>query len=316
MPDPRAELAQRIMGFMVSAAVYAVAKVDVAGVLGDRSLSVDELAAATATDADALYRVLRMLAAHGIFVETDDSAFANTETSRLLAEDFRDFALVFGDEFYPAFNELPRTLRDHTPSFEAYSGTTYYEHLASNRDASSRFNRFMASGKSSQAGYLAASSFWRGGETVVDVGGGNGALLRALLERRPELRGIVLDLPETARDEASFGDRLIFVAGSFFERVPGGDTYLLQGILHDWSDERATAILRTIHAAAPPNARLLVLESVVPPGNDPHGAKWLDLLMLVLGGRERDEQDWGSLLDSAGFRVDQLEDGLIQATCL
>jgi hypothetical protein len=143
---------------------------------------------------------------------------------------------------------------------------------------------------------------WREGEVVVDVGGGNGSLLALLIQRRPELRGIVLDLPETVRDEAALGDRIEFVAGSFFESVPTGDAYLLSGILHDWPDEDAARILRTIRAAAPAHARLLINESVVVPGNEPDGAKWLDLLMLVLaGGRERDEEQWRELFASTGW---------------
>jgi hypothetical protein len=150
----------------------------------------------------------------------------------------------------------------------------------------------------------------------VDVGGGNGELLRGLLERRPELRGIVFDLPETVRDEAAFGDRLQFVAGSFFDAVPAGDAYVLSAILHDWNDERAAAILGTVRASAPPGARLLLIESVVAPGNEPQGSKWLDLLMLVLvEGRERTESDWRALLGAAGFEPESIEDGLIQARC-
>jgi len=155
---------------------------------------------------------------------------------------------------------------------------------------------------------------WRGDETVVDVGGGNGANLAGLLERHPRLSGIVFDPPETVRDEEALGDRVTFVEGSFFDTVPAGDVYVLSTILHDWDDERAAAILRTIRAAAAPGARLLVIESVIQPGNDPDGAKWLDLLMLALfGGRERDEAQWRELIEGAGFEIERLEDGLIQA---
>ena len=173
----------------------------------------------------------------------------------------------------------------------------------------------MEGGQAERADKLAALE-WREDETVVDVGGGTGRLLRDLLERHPGLRGIVFDLPEADRDETVQGDRISFVSGSFFDQVPEGDAYVLSKILHDWDDEPAAAILRTVRAAAPDKARLLILESVVPPGNDPDGVKWLDLLMLVLQrGRERTESDWRALLDSAGFRVDEIEDGLIQATC-
>jgi hypothetical protein len=172
----------------------------------------------------------------------------------------------------------------------------------------------MGGGKDRTADRLAELD-WSKGEIVVDVGGGNGALLRALLQRRPELRGIVFDLPETVRDESAFGDELDFVAGSFFDSVPAGDAYVLSGILHDWDDERATAILRTIRAGAPDHARLLVVQDVLQHGNEPHGGKWLDLLMLVLGGRERTEPEWRALLGGTGFETTSVEDGLVQAAC-
>ena len=157
-------------------------------------------------------------------------------------------------------------------------------------------------GERDRAAEQLAALEWRDGEVVVDVGGGNGALLARADRARPELRGIVLDLPETVRDEATLGDRIEFVAGSFFDSVPEGDAYVLSGILHDWPDEDAARILRTMRAAAPPHARLLINESVIRPGNDADGAKWLDLLMLVLaGGRERDEAQWRALLEAAGW---------------
>src|SRR5438477_124386 len=148
-----------------------------------------------------------------------------------------------------------------------------------------------------------ADDDWRGDETVVDVGGGNGSNLVGLMRRHPGLCGIVFDLAETVRDEDALREAgCTFVAGSFFESVPAGDVYVLSTILHDWDDESAAAILSTIHAAAQPETRLVLLETVLPPGDEPHGAKWLDLLMLTLfAGRERDEAQWRALLDGAGF---------------
>jgi O-methyltransferase domain len=155
---------------------------------------------------------------------------------------------------------------------------------------------------------------WRGDETVVDVGGGDGSLLRALLERRPRLRGIVFDLPETVRDESSFGDRCTFVAGSFFDVVPAGDVFVLSTVLHDWDDASALRILQTVRAAAGETARLVLLEGVIEPGNDPDGAKWLDLLMLTLfAGRERTERQWRRLLADAGFEPVRFGPGVIEA---
>jgi SAM-dependent methyltransferase len=309
MSDPGLELAQRIMGFMVSAAVYVAAKLDVAGVLGDRTLAVDELADATRSDVDALYRVLRLLAAHGIFVEAGDRSFANTESSRLLGGDFRDFALVFGEEFYPAFNELLRTVHDRTPAFEAFAGKSYYEYLAADPDASTRFNRFMAAGKAIHAEHLAAAG-WRGGETVIDVGGGNGALLIGLLERRPDLRGVVFDLPHVTPEAeervriAGLTARCQVVAGDFFEGVPpNADAYVLSAILHGWDRDGAAKILQNVRRAIAADGRVFLFESVVAPPNEA-GGKLMDVLMLaVSGGRERTEDEWKVLLRDTGFEL-------------
>ena len=155
---------------------------------------------------------------------------------------------------------------------------------------------------------------WRSDETVVDVGGGNGSLLLALLERHPRMRGIVFDLPETVRDESAFGDRCTFVGGSFFERVASGDAFVLSTVLHDWDDASALRILRVVHAAARDGARLVLLESTVEAGNERDGAKWLDLLMLALfAGRERSEAQWRSLLAQGGFTPVRIGGGAIEA---
>lgn len=126
------------------------------------------------------------------------------------------------------------------------------------------------------------------------------------------MRGIVFDLPETIRDEQALGNRCTFVGGSFFERVPHGDTHLLSTILHDWDDDSATRILETVRAAA--GARLIVLDSVIEPGNGPGGAKWLDLLMLALAvGRERTAEQWRAILADAGWQATRLDHGVIEA---
>ena len=230
------------------------------------------------------------------------------------APSWNAFAHLFGGLFYGALGELDRAVRTGAGTFAETFGDELYAWLRAHADERAVFDRAMAGEKGAAAGRLADLD-WRDGELVVDVGGGNGALLAALLERRPELRGIVFDLPETVRDEAALGDRIEFVAGSFFERVPEGDTYVLSGIVHNWPDERATENLRRIRDAARPRARVVATETVIPPGNGPHGAKWLDLLMLVLAGRERTEQQWRRLLEGAGLRPVRIEDGLVEARC-
>jgi ubiquinone/menaquinone biosynthesis C-methylase UbiE len=211
--------------------------------------------------------------------------------------------------------DLDEAVRNGAASFPKRFGTDYWSWLAAHPDERAAFDRAMAGGRDRIATRLAELD-WRDGEVVVDVGGGNGAVLVELIKRRPTLRGLVVDLPETVRDEESLGERIEFVPGNFFDKVPAGDAYVLSGILHDWDDERAAEILRVIREAALPNARLLVVETVMPVGNEPHGAKWLDLLMLVLlSGRERNEREWRSLLESTGFAIEHIQDGLIQARC-
>jgi hypothetical protein len=314
--DPNTRLWDLLRGAMATKALGVVADLKVADALAAGPRPVTELAAEVGADEQTLYRLLRALASDGVFEEEAPGVFRNNEPSELLRTDdsssWREFAHLFGDVFYEAVATMdPGTRRE---TFDAKFGADFWSWLEQHPAERSAFDAAMAGGKERNATRLAELE-WREGETVVDVGGGNGALLKALLELQPDLRGIVFDLPETVRDEASFGERLNFVAGDFFKEVPSGDAYLLSGILHDWDDERASAILQTIHRAASPGARLVATESVVPAGNDPHGAKWLDLLMLVLGGRERNEADWRALLESAGFEIVQIEDGLVQARC-
>jgi hypothetical protein len=315
--SPEARLWDLERGALAAKALGIAADLGVADALAEGPRPVAELAREVGADADALHRILRALASDGVFVEPEPGIFANTDESELLRQGapgaWREFAHLFAGVFYAAADTLdPRTGEATFPKeFE----TDFWSWLARNPDERAAFDRAMAGGKERTAERLAGLD-WRDDALVVDVGGGNGALLRALLERRPELRGIAFDLPETERDEATFGDRLTFVAGSFFEQVPEGDSYLLSGILHDWDDDSAARILGRIRAAAQPGARLLVIESVIPEGNDPNGAKWLDLLMLALAaGRERDEAQWRALLDGAGFRIERIEDGLIEAAC-
>ena len=300
-------------GAMVTKALGVAADLKLADELADGPREVTELAQATGADGDTLFRILRALASEGVFAEDEPGVYRNTELSEgLRADDWRAFGHLFGSVFYDAIG----TLDAHTSgeTFSRHFGADFWAWLDGTPADRAAFDAAMAGGKDRPADRLAGLQ-WHGRDVVVDVGGGNGALLRALLHRRPELRGIVFDLPETVREEAALGDRIDFVAGSFFETAPAGDAYVLSGILHNWNHDRAAAILRTIRRNAPEHGRLLIVESVLEHGNEPHGAKWLDLLMLVLGGRERTEAEWRALLPAAGFEITSIEDGLIEAAC-
>jgi hypothetical protein len=298
---------------MATKALGIAADLRISEALADGPRSVPELADTTGADPQTLHRILRALASEGVFAEDEPGFFRNTEASTALTADgWAEFAHLFGSVFYEATGTTdPHT---HDETFSRRFGADFWSWLAEHPSERAAFDAAMAGGKDRHAERLALLE-WRDDELVVEVGGGNGALLRALLQPRPQLRGVVFDLPETDRNESDFDDRLRFVPGSFFEAVPEGDAYLLSGILHDWNDERAAAILQTIRRAAPEQARLFVIDTVLASGNEPQGGKWLDLLMLVIGGRERTEAEWRALIESAGFSVTRVEDGLIQASC-
>jgi hypothetical protein len=313
---PEAVLWDFLRGALMTKALAIVADLRIAEALADGPRPVNELAREAGVDADVLHRLLRALASDGVFEEQEPGTFVHTEGSEpLLQGDWAAFAHLFGGVFYKTVADLDVAARTGGPTFPDTFGTGFWPWLAEHPEERAIFDRAMSAGKSGNAERLAGLD-WADGETVVDVGGGNGALLLELLRRRPGLRGIVFDLPETDRDESALGPDIEFVEGSFFERVPAGDTYVLSAIIHDWDDEAAMAILRTIASGASPGARVLATETVIQPGNEPEGAKWLDLLMLVLsGGRERTEPQWRALLEDAGLEPVRIEDGLVEARC-
>ena len=298
-----------LRGALVTRALGLVADLQVAQALSAGPRSSAELARERGVDADALHRVLRALASDGIFEETEPGMFRNTAASEVLARDgWDDFAHLFGGVWLQSVTGLDAS---GEASFPRVHGDEFWAWLAAHPDERAAFDRAMSQGWQGRLDRL-ESVPWRGDELVVDVGGGSGSLLLALLERHPCMRGIVFDLPETVRDEQALGDRCRFVEGSFFESVPHGDVHLLSTILHDWDDHSAQRILETVRAAA--GERLVVLDSVIEPGNTPDGAKWLDLLMLALaGGRERTVEQWRALLGNAGWRATRVGEGVIEA---
>jgi O-methyltransferase domain/Dimerisation domain len=302
-----------LRGALTTRTLGIVAELGIHQALAQGPRSVNDLADETGAEPDALRRLLRALASDGIFAEEERGVFRHTPTSELLLESgWDDFAVLFGGVWYRAVERLDASGKAVFPDI---FGTDFWSWLAEHPEQRARFDRAMAQGSDTRIERLETVE-WRDGETVVDVGGGNGSLLAELLKLHPGLHGIVFDLPETVRDESLFGERLEFVEGSFFERVPRGDVYILGTILHDWDDDSATKILRTVRAAAPEHARLVVIDAVVPPGNEPFGPKWLDLLMLTMfAGRERDEEQWRALLADGGFEPIRFHERLIEARC-
>jgi MYXO-CTERM domain-containing protein len=305
-------VAELLRGAIQTRVTGVVAELGVADALAEGPRPVAEVADDVGADRDVLERFLRALASGGVFAEVEPGVWRNTESSALLGREtpWGAFAQLYGGVWHRAAGRLDAGGR---PAFDG----DFWTWLAEHPHERALFDLAMEEGTERRIERLDALE-WRGDETVVDVGGGNGSLLRDLIARRPGLHGIVFDLPETARDEAALARAGIrFEAGSFFDdHVPAADVYVLGTVLHNWPDEQAAAILRAICADARPGARVLILDLVVRPDDDSPGVAWFGLLGLALfGARERTESEWRALLDAAGLRVDAVHEALIEARC-
>ncbi|MEU3374184.1 methyltransferase [Streptomyces sp. NPDC006711] len=313
-PSP---LNQLLYGHIHSAAVRAVAEHRVADLLADGPRTAGELATARGLHAGTLRRVLRLLAMHGLFTQDEKDTFGLTDAGQALRSDVpgsqRTAALLLTDEmFRRAADGIPDAVRTGRTSFEAAYGVPFFDHLAVSPDQRELFDAGMASMADRTDDLIAASYPFPAAGTVVDVGGGRGGLLHAVLRREPALTGVLFDQPDTVADHVldteEVRGRWSVRGGDFFAAVPsGGDIYLLKRILHDWSDEECARILGAVRAAVAPGARLLVVDSVLPDNGDPHPAVELDIIMMMLvTGKERTAKEFEDLLAGAGFRLERV----------
>lgn len=315
MHSPRERLAQMSIGHWQAQMVYVAARLQIADRLHAGPQTVETLAAETRCDPRALHRLLRALASLGVFAEGPARVFALTEIAHYLRDDHpetvRPLVLMMGDTQYHAWGDLYESVQTGAAAFPKRYGRPLFDHLAEHPEQAEIFDRAMVAihGRET-AGILAAYDF-SAFSTLVDVGGGNASQLIEILRRYPALRGTVYDLPHVAaRARAALADaglsgRADACGGSFFESAPAGaDAYVLRHILHDWSDDESRAILARVRAAIPPHGKLLVIETVIPPGNEPCFAKLLDLTMLLVpGGLERTSEEYEELFREAGFRL-------------
>ena len=309
---PPVQMAQLLTGFQLSQALYAAAVLGVADHLVAGPAPVAVLAGHTGAHAPSLYRLLRTLASEGVFTEPGPGVFALTPLGQTLASrqpgSMRDLAITMMETHYAPFGDLTHTIRTGQPAAEHVYGQPFFAWLSHHPGQATRFTAAMANVTSGLKTAAIASLPLEGIGTIVDLGGADGAVLAAILPAHPHMRGVLFDLPHVIADapkalaERGIGDRADCVAGDFFASVPGGDGYLLSLVLHDWPDPQALRILRNIAAASGSGARLLIIESVVPPGDTPHMSKMIDLTMLAMvGGKERTEPEWRKLLTTAGF---------------
>jgi hypothetical protein len=322
-PGRPGEAPARMLGllnaFLTVQALHVAADLGIADLLAAGPRPSAELAKASGTHPSALYRLLRALAGVGIFTEVEPKTFGLTPTAELLREDapgsLRDMVLYLCDDVHwRTWGHLDHSVRTGRSAFEDLFGMSPWEYRIRHPESGTRFNAAMTSVVAQVAEVVAEAYDFSGLRTVVDVGGGHGGLLIAILRVNPGLRGILFDLPHVAEgarehlEAAGLRDRCELVGGDMFEGVPqGGDAYLLWRVIHDWDDEHSVTILQNCRRAMRPEGRLLLVEEVVTPGDVPSYGKLSDLNMLASpGGQERTDEEYRALYRAAGFALAQV----------
>jgi SAM-dependent methyltransferase len=311
------------VGHYISRALYVAAKLGVADLLKDGPRNYNDLANATETHAPSLNRVMRLLASVGVFAEQENGKFALTTLGDFLRTDvpgsMRSSVMLFtGIGIQDNWKELEHCVRTGEPAFRLRGLSDPFADIAQNPEQQAIFDKAMATFTSQTAVAVAAVYDFSAFGHVVDVGGGNGALLIGILKANPALRGTVFDRPQPAESakqqiaQHGLADRCQAVGGDFFKEVPSGaDAYMLKHVIHDWDDDRAVAILKNCHRVMGPKGKLLIVEGVYPPRIDQsiesRGAAANDVNMLVCtGGRQRSETEFRSLYEQAGFALTKL----------
>ena len=303
-----------MIGYWVSRLIQVAAKLNLADLLKERARTAEELAAIAGVRAPQLYRVLRALASVGVFAETKDRRFKLTRLAATLQTgvpgSMRTGALLLNSDWqWNAWQQLLHGIETDEVPFVKAHGMPVFEYLEKHPEDLAIFHS-STTGLTNPA-IVAAYRFSRL-RTLVDVGGGHGSLLATILKANPKLNGVLFDRPSViagARNSRhvtakGLANRCTFESGDFFASVPkGADAYIMKYILHDWSDERAVKILSNCRAAMNKNGRVLVVDSVIPPGNDPGYVKLLDIEMLIIGGRERTKADFAAIFQKSGLKL-------------
>jgi hypothetical protein len=310
--DLRAQMNQLIRGYWTTQAIFVAADLGIADMLTDGPRTPDELGQMAGVAGDMLYRVLRALASIGIFNEDSDGRFALTPLAATLCGDSgqRAYARLHGQELYQSWGKLLEAVRTGDAGFVRAYGMPAFEFFGKNPDRGAVFDKAMTGHHGPEADPMLDAYDFSVFSELVDVGGGNGSLLMTIVKRHQNMRGVLFDLPrvvERAQESvgrSGFQSRCRLVGGTFLEAVPSGaDAYLLRHVLHDWRDEDAATILANCRSAMKPEGKVLVVEIVVPAGNDPSFAKWMDLMMITYGGKERSEKQYRKLFSQAGLEL-------------
>jgi hypothetical protein len=314
-PSPRDELARLTSGYWHTQAIHVAAVLGLADLLKDGPRTPEDLSTSTGTNPRSLYRLLRALASLGVFAEDEQRRFALTPMAECLRSDvpgsLRSLAVMRGEWQYEAWGRLLYSVQTNQPAFEKVFGMPLFDFLSRNPDKGRLFDEAMTGVHGRETAAMLQAYDFSGVGTLADIGGGNGEVLSSVLKKHPDVRGVLFDLPAVAEraranvEAVGLAGRCAVLSGNFFEFVPAGaDAYLLRHVIHDWDYDRAGTILRNCRQAMGRQGRLLVVEGVVPPGNEPSVSKFFDLAMLVVpGGMERTEEEYRRLFEEAGFRL-------------
>ena len=314
-PAPAAMM-EMIVATWTSQAITVAAQLGVADALANGPLSIEELAAQVGADADALRRLLRALIGKGIFRHRRDGRYELNSLAGTLRSN-APISMTWAAQFYGSREQRERwtlmvdSIRTGSTVVPAMRGKESFDYFAGEPELAELFNQTMTSVSELTDGTVVAGYDFGAYPTIVDVGGGHGPLLAAILAGAPASRGVLYDLPRVVANAPSLlrehrvADRVRIAEGSFFDSVPaGGDAYILKNIIHDWPDEKAVQILRNVRAAAGPRATVLLVELVIPNHDRDFPGKWVDLEMLLnLGARERTTAEYRDLLSQAGFQM-------------
>ena len=322
---PQQQDAERVLqlgtGFIFTAALQTFVRLRIPDALANGPRPISELAAEASVNADALYRVLRVLVTVGVVQELPGKVFAPTAISEMLRSDvpgsMRDMVLWMGNPFhFKVWGELGYSVETGKPAVDHVYGKSCFDAIFGDPEIACDFNNAMSSLSRRIAPALLEAYDFSGVGTMVDIAGGHGAVLCEVLSRYPKMKGILFDMPNVIQEATchicnlKMDDRCQTLSGDFFEHVPaGGDAYYMQHIIHDWDDEPALKILANCRQAmgGRRDAVLLIVDSVVPQNSEPHMSKWLDLEMLLMpGGRERTESEWHALMSKAGFEITRM----------
>ncbi len=307
------------LGYLVSRSLHVATELGIADFLKNEPKSIEEIASAVGAESKSLYRVLRVLAMHGIFAEDDNKFFRLTPTAELLQQGImRDGVLLCGEvtgdgSWWNAVGDLKNSVVTGEPAFDKMFGEGFFEYIGTRPNCREWFDRGMANFSAGENAVIANAHDFSKYPQIVDVGGGQGGFLAEILKLYPNVKGTLFDVSAVTENSVYLNDselngRWEKVSGDFFSSVPANaDAYILKRILHDWSDEKCVEILRSCRQAMAKDSVLLVVDSIIPAGNIPHPGKVMDILMMVFAeGRERTEADFQQLFAQADLKLSKV----------